>query len=428
MPTQLCLTLILCSLAGFASSVWNTLIHEARFRKNAPWIIRGINEDLIRVLQLCNATSPILNPMKTLTKLTNNKMRLLALAIIVSMPCVLALSACTGSRERGTAEVRLQGAGATFPNPIYQKWFTEYNKAHPNLRFDYQSIGSGAGIKQISERTIDFGGSDAPMKDEDLRSATGEILHIPTVLGADVITYNLQGVSSELKLTPEAIAGIFLGSIKKWNDPQIASPNPGVNLPAADISVVHRSEASGTTFVFTDYLSKVSPEWKEKVGAGTAVNWPAGIGAKGNEMVTGQVKQTPNSIGYVELIYAEQNKLPYASVKNSSGQFVRPALDSITAAAAGVASQMPDDLRVSITNATGATAYPISTFTYLLVYKEQQDQAKGKALVDFLWWAIHDGQPSAKELLYAPLPAAVVQKAEQKIDSITYQGKPLRSS
>jgi phosphate transport system substrate-binding protein len=346
----------------------------------------------------------------------------------VSMTCILSLCACTGSREGGNAEVRLQGAGATFPNPIYQKWFSEYNKAHQNLRFDYQSIGSGGGIKQISERTIDFGGSDAPMKDDDLKAAKGEILHIPTVLGADVITYNLQGVSTDLKLTPEAIAGIFLGNIKKWNDPQIASPNPGVNLPAVDITVVHRSEASGTTFVFTDYLSKVSAEWKEKVGAGTAVNWPTGIGAKGNEMVTGQVKQTPNSIGYVELIYAEQNKLPYAWVKNSSGQFVRPTLDSITAAAAGVANQMPDDLRISITNASGAEAYPISSFTYLLVYKEQPDQAKGKALVDFLWWAIHDGEQMSKDLLYAPLPQTVVEKAERKIKSITYQGKPLLSA
>ncbi len=355
------------------------------------------------------------------------KMNNMIVTLILVGLSTLALSACKGSSD-GNAEVRLQGAGATFPNPIYQKWFTHYNKAHPNLKFDYQSIGSGGGIKQIFERTIDFGGSDAPMKDEDLKAAKGEILHIPTVLGADVITYNVQGVTSDLKLTPEAIAGIFLGNVKKWNDPQILSSNPGVNLPQADITVVHRSEASGTTFVFTDYLSKASPEWKEKVGAGTAVSWPVGIGAKGNEMVTGQVKQTPNSIGYVELIYAEQNKLPYASVKNSAGEFVRPTLDSITAAAAGVANQMPDDLRVSITNAPGATAYPISTFTYLLVYKEQQDQAKGKAFVDFLWWAIHDGQPLAKELLYAPLPEAVVQKAEQKINSITYQGKPLRSS
>ena len=358
----------------------------------------------------------------------NAKLNAIIAIFAAAMSAVL-LSACTGPQTGSTGEVRLQGAGATFPNPIYQKWFSEYNKSHPNLKFDYQSIGSGGGIRQISERTVDFGGSDAPMKDEDLKAAKGEILHIPTVLGADVITYNLQGISTDLKLTPETIAGIFLGNITKWNDPQIASSNAGVNLPASDIATIHRSEGSGTTFVFTDYLSKVSSEWKEKVGAGASVNWPGkGMGAKGNEGVTGQVKQTPNSIGYVELIYAEQNKLPYASIKNSAGAFVRPALESITAAAAAVAGQMPDDLRVSITNSPSPTAYPISSFTYLLVYKEQQDQAKGKALVDFLWWAIHDGEQMAKDLLYAPLPQEVVKKAEQKINSITYQGKPLRTS
>lgn len=362
--------------------------------------------------------------------MTDSKARLRAVTSILTIAMFpLILSACSGSTGGSTAEVRLQGAGATFPNPIYQKWFSEYNKAHPNLKFDYQSIGSGGGIRQISERTVDFGGTDAPMKDEDLKAAKGEIIHIPTVLGADVVTYNVQGVSTELKLSPEAIAGIFLGHITKWNDPQIASSNPGANLPASDISTVHRSDGSGTTFVFTDYLSKVSPEWKEKVGAGTSVNWPGkGLGAKGNEGVTGQVKQTPNSIGYVELIYAEQNKLPYASVRNAAGAFVRPELESITAAAAGAAGQMPDDLRVSITNSPSASAYPISSFTYLLVYKEQQDQAKGKALVDFLWWAIHDGEQMAKDLLYAPLPQEVVKKAEQKIDSIIFQGKPLRTS
>ena len=349
-------------------------------------------------------------------------------AFLVAALSALVVGACTNSPTGSNAEVRLTGAGATFPNPIYQKWFSEYNKAHANLKFDYQSIGSGGGIRQVSEGTVDFGGSDAPMKDEDLKAAKGEILHIPTVLGADVITYNLPEVSTELKLTPETIAGIFLGTIKKWNDLQITSSNPGVHLPASDITVIHRSDGSGTTFVFTDYLSKVSPEWKERVGAGTSVNWPVGNGAKGNEGVMGQVKQTPNSIGYVELIYAEQNKLPYASVRNLAGEFVRPALESITAAAASVAGQIPGDLRVSITNASGASAYPISSFTYLLVYKEQQDQTKGKALVDFLWWAIHDGEQMAKDLLYAPLPQEVVKKAEQKIDSITHQGKPLRSS
>jgi phosphate transport system substrate-binding protein len=351
----------------------------------------------------------------------NTRSRAIAIILMAAMSAFV-LSACK-------QEVRLQGAGATFPNPIYQKWFSEYNKAHPNLRFDYQSIGSGGGIRQITERTVDFGGSDAPMKDEDLKAVKGEILHVPTVLGADVITYNLAGISTELKLSPEAIAGIFLGKITKWNDPLIAASNAGASFPASDITVVHRSEGSGTTFVLTDYLSKVSPEWKERVGTGPSVNWPGkGVGAKGNEGVMGQVKQTPNSIGYVELIYAEENQLPYASVRNAAGIFVRPALESITAAASGVASQMPDDLRVSITNSPSASAYPISSFTYVLVYKEQQDQAKGKALVDFLWWAIHDGQQMAKDLLYAPLPGEVVKKAEQKIDSITYQGKPLRTS
>jgi phosphate transport system substrate-binding protein len=333
---------------------------------------------------------------------------------------------CGGSGGPSAA-IRVQGAGATFPNPIYQKWFSDYNKANPNVMFDYQSIGSGGGIKQIVSRTVDFGGSDAPMKDEELASAPGEILHIPTVLGADVVTYNLAGVESDLKLAPEAVAGIFLGSIVKWNDPAIASANPGMTLPDRNITVVHRSDGSGTTFVFTEYLSKVSPEWREKVGAGTSVNWPVGIGAKGNEGVTGQIKNTPNSIGYVELIYAVENRLPHAAIKNPAGEFVQPALGSITEAASGAAAQMPDDLRVSITCAPGSTAYPIAAFTYLLIYREQEDQAKGTALVDFLWWAIHDGQQVAREKNYAPLPREVVGKAEQKIKSITHQGKPILS-
>lgn len=350
------------------------------------------------------------------------------LALFTLSLSILSSVGCSNTSGGAGGEIRLQGAGATFPNPLYQKWFSEYNKTNANLKFDYQSIGSGGGIQQISDKTIDFGGSDAPMKDDQLAKAQGQILHIPTVLGAVVITYNLPNVTTELKLTPEAIAEVFLGTVKKWNDPAIASVNEGVALPASDITVVHRSDGSGTSFVFTDYLSKVSPEWKSGPGAGTQVNWPAGLGAKGNEGVTGQVKQSPNSIGYVELIYAEQNKLPVASIKNAAGQFVRPSLDSITAAAASVAGQMPDDMRVSITNAPGATAYPISSFTYLLIYKDQPDQAKGKALVDFLWWAVHDGEQMARDLLYAPLPQEVVQKAEAKINSITYQGKPLRAS
>ncbi len=354
----------------------------------------------------------------------------LAIALLAVSLSALTFVGCSGTAGGPDAggEIRLTGAGATFPNPIYQKWFSEYNKMHPNLKFDYQSIGSGGGIKQISEQTVDFGGSDAPMTDDALQKAPGELLHIPTVLGAVVITYNLPSVTTDLKLTPEAIAGIFLGKITKWNDPAITATNPDAKLPGDTITSVHRSDGSGTSFVFTDYLSKVSPEWKAGPGAGVSVAWIGGVGAKGNEGVTGQVKQTPNSIGYVELVYAEQNKLPVAEIKNSSGDFIKPTLESITAAAAGAAGQMPEDLRVSITNAPGQAAYPISSFTYILVYKDQKDQAKGKAVADFLWWAIHDGEGMAKDLTYAPLPTEVVKKAEQKINSITFQGKPLHTS
>src|ERR1041385_3802589 len=326
----------------------------------------------------------------------------------------------------GAGNVSLHGAGATFPNPLYQKWLSEYEKVNPAVKVDYQAIGSGGGIKQLKEQTIDFGASDAPMKDEDLKSAPGEVLHIPTVLGAVVITYNLQGISQPLRFSPEALADIFLGKIKKWNDPKIAADNPGVTLPATDITVVHRSDSSGTSAVFTDYLSKVSAEWKEKVGSGVSPSWPIGIGGKGNEGVTGQVKNTPNTLGYVELAYAAQNKLPVALVKNSSGSFIEPSIEAVTAAAAASAASMPDDLRISITNATGAQAYPISSYTYILVYKDQKDAGKGKALVDFLWWGIHDGENFAKELQYAPLPADIVKKAEAKINLVTSNGKALR--
>ena len=333
---------------------------------------------------------------------------------------------CNGAKGPSSGSVSLQGAGASFPNPLYQKWLSEYGQHQPNVKIDYQSIGSGGGIKQLKEQTIDFGASDAPMKDEDLKSAPGEILHVPTVLGAVVITYNLQGVSQPLRFSPEVIADIFLGKIKKWNDPKIAADNPGVTLPAADITVVHRSDSSGTSAVFTDYLSKVSPEWKEKVGAGVSPSWPAGLGGKGNEGVTGQVKNTPNTIGYVELAYAVQNKLPAAQVKNSSGSYITPSIDTVVAAAAASAANTPDDLRVSITNATGPQAYPISSYTYILVYKNQKDAGKGKALVDFLWWGIHDGEGFAKALQYAPLPDDIVKRAEGKIKSITANGAALR--
>jgi phosphate transport system substrate-binding protein len=343
-------------------------------------------------------------------------------------PCVLAvlilLAACSG--DHTTGPVQLTGAGATFPNPLYQKWLSEYGKLHQNVKIDYQSIGSGGGIKQIRDGTIDFGASDSPMKDEDLKSAPGEILHIPTVLGAVVITYNLEGAPQTLQFTPDVIADIFLGKIKKWNDARITGANAGAKLPNSDITVVHRSDSSGTSAVFTDYLSKVSPEWKEKVGTGTAPSWPVGIGAKGNEGVTGQVKNTPNTIGYVELIYAEQNKLPVAQLKNASGAFVVPSSDSVSAAAAASADTTPEDLRVSITNAPGAQAYPISSYTYILVYKNQKDATKGKVLVDFLWWGIHDGTGFVKELSYVPLPADIVKRAEAKINSITAGGAALR--
>jgi len=346
-----------------------------------------------------------------------------------SVVLLLASIACnnTGGSGGGSGSVSLQGAGASFPSPLYQKWLSEYGKLHANIRIDYQSIGSGGGIKQLKEQTVDFGASDAPMSDADLKSAPGEILHIPTVLGAVVITYNLEGVKQPLRFSSEVLADIFLGKLKKWNDPKIAADNPGVILPANDITVVHRSDSSGTSAVFTDYLAKVSPEWKEKVGAGVSPSWPTGIGGKGNEGVTGQVKNTPNTIGYIELVYAVKNNLPVAHIKNAGGNFIEPTIDAVTAAAAASAASMPDDLRVSITNAAGPQAYPISSYTYILVYKDQKDASKGKSLVDFLWWGLHDGEGFAKELQYAPLPADIVKKAEAKINSVTANGAVLRS-
>lgn len=340
---------------------------------------------------------------------------------------LLALAACSGQQgSAGGGPVSLQGAGASFPNPIYQKWLSEYTKSHPEARIDYQSIGSGGGQKQIVAQTIDFGASDSPMSDADLKNAPGELLHIPTVLGAVVLTYNLPGLTQPLRFSPGVVAGIFLGEIKKWNDSRLKADNPGVEFPNTDVTVVHRSDGSGTSAVFTDYLSKVSPEWKEKVGAGTSPNWPVGLGGKGNEGVSGQIKQTPSTIGYVELVYAVQNNLPVALLKNSAGNDVAPTLEAVTAAAAESVATTPEDLRVSITNASGTGAYPISSYTYVLVYKEQKEQAKGKALADFLWWGIHQGEGFAKGLNYAPLPEEIVKRAESKIDSMTWQGQPLR--
>jgi len=345
---------------------------------------------------------------------------------LITVSCffvLLVVASCGGNVGN---EIRLQGAGATFPNPLYQKWLSEYGKLSPKVKIDYQSIGSGGGIKQIQARTVDFGASDAPMTDAELKASPAELIHVPTVLGAVVLTYNLQGVSKPLRFSPDVIADIFLGKITKWNDPRIKADNTDATLPAADITVVHRAEASGTSFVFSDYLSKVSADWKQKMGADKSPNWPVGQGGKGNEGVTGQIKQQPNTIGYVELAYAVQNKLPVALVKNASGSFVEPSIDAVTAAASASAATTPDDLRVSITNANGAGAYPISSYTYVLAYKAQTDAAKGKALVDFLWWGIHDGEKFAKELQYAPLPDEIVKRAEAKINSITSGGKPLR--
>ena len=347
------------------------------------------------------------------------------LALVIAATATFLFASCGGNT--GTSgEVRLQGAGATFPNPLYQKWLSEYGKFNANIKIDYQSIGSGGGIKQIQARTVDFGASDAPMTDAELKASPGELIHIPTVLGAVVITYNLSGVAKPLRFSPDVIADIFLGKITRWNDARIKADNPDANLPSTDLTVVHRAESSGTSFVFTDYLAKVSAEWKEKVGADKAPKWPVGQGGKGNEGVTGQLKQQPNTIGYVELAYAVQNRLPVALVKNASGNFVEPSIDAVTAAAAASAPNTPDDLRVSITNANGSNVYPISSYTYILVYKEQPDALKGKAVIDFVWWGIHDGEKFASDLQYAPLPGEIVKRAEAKINSITAGGKPLR--
>jgi phosphate transport system substrate-binding protein len=318
----------------------------------------------------------------------------------------------------------INGAGATFPYPMYSKWFDEYHKKNANLQINYQSIGSGGGIKQVTEGTVDFGATDGPMNDDQLKAYQDKhgsgILHFPTVMGAVVPTYNITGVDAALNFTPEALAGIFLGKITKWNDPAIAGTNKGVKLPAEDIVVVHRADGSGTTYCWTDYLSKVSEEWKNKVGKGTSVNWPSpgSLGGKGNEGVTGTVKNTPNSIGYVELIYAESNKIPYGNVKNAAGVFVKASLAAVSAAAAGAAKDMPEDFRVSITNAPGKDSYPISTFTWLLIPEKFSDAAKRDAIKGFLKWALSDGQNYAEALSYAKLPKEVVAKETKAINKV----------
>ena len=315
------------------------------------------------------------------------------------------------------AQTTLNGAGATFPYPMYSKWFSEYHKAHPDVEINYQSIGSGGGIRQVLAGTVDFGASDGPMTDEQLAQAKTKILHVPTVLGADVPAYNIPGVTAELKFTPEALAGIFLGKITNWNDKAIASANPDVKLPNDQIIVIHRSDGSGTTYIWTDYLSKISAEWQGQAGKGTSVKWPVGLGGKGNEGVAGMIRQMQGSIGYIELIYAIQNKIPYGVVKNAAGNFVKASLESVTAAAAS-APKMPADFRVSITNAPGKDAYPISSFTWLLIPAQSKDAAKGKILSDLLTWIVNDGQKMTADLAYAPLPESVVAKVKEEIKQV----------
>ncbi|TRZ99609.1 MAG: phosphate ABC transporter substrate-binding protein PstS [Deltaproteobacteria bacterium] len=319
----------------------------------------------------------------------------------------------------------INGAGATFPYPLYSKWFYEYSNANPGVKFNYQSIGSGGGIKQITAGTVDFGATDAPMTEEEMGKLPGAILHIPTAMGAVVVVYNLDKVETGLKMTPDVLAGIFLGKITKWNDPKIAELNKGVTLPNADIVVAHRSDGSGTTDIFTNYLSTVNTGWKTTVGAGKAVNWPVGLGGKGNEGVAGVVKQTPGAVGYVELAYAKQNKMSVASLRNREGNFVMPTLEATSAAAAGVEKSMPADFRVSLVDAPGKDSWPISGLTWLLVYKDQKDPAKGKALVQFLKWAIRDGQKMEAALDYAAIPTPVVEKIDKTLRLITSGGKPL---
>ena len=322
-----------------------------------------------------------------------------------------------GASSFADAQMLINGAGATFPYPIYSKWFDEYARVDPSVRFNYQSIGSGGGQKQILEQTVDFGASDGPMSDENLAKAKGKILHIPTVAGAVVVTYNLPD-SPKLKLDGPVVADIFLGQITKWNDKRIAALNPGVKLPDTDIIVAHRSDGSGTTYIFTDYLTSVSKDWADKVGKGTSVKWPTGLGAKGNEGVAGQVKQLPGTIGYVELVYAHQNKLPFADLKNSSGKFITASLDSVTEALAS--ATIPDDFRFSMVNAPGEKAYPVSGATWLLVYEQQKDPAKGKKLVEFLNWAASKGEGMASSLDYAPLPDSVQKRVQERIKTIKY--------
>ena len=330
-----------------------------------------------------------------------------------------------GGGTSGGSSQRLQGVGASFPKPIYEKWVNEYGKVNNGARIDYQSTGSSAGIKAVQQQTADFGASDEPMTGEEMTAAQSEVLHIPTVLGAVVLTYNVEDLTAPLKLSPQTVVDIFLGRIKKWNDPKIAADNSGVNLPDREITVVYRSDGSGTTNVFNNYLGKVSPDWTVK-GQNMTLPQGVGLGAQRNDGVMGQVKQTPNTIGYVELTFAKANNLPSALIKNAAGNFVEATIETVTAAAADSVQTTPDDLRVDITNAAGANAYPISSYTYILAYKDQKDAGKGKLLSDFLWWATHDGQAFARDLHYAQLPAGIVTKVENRLKLMTSGGQPIK--
>lgn len=357
---------------------------------------------------------------------------LVAATVAVSAACSgqqMGSGNSSGASGSSGGTVQLQGSGSTFVKPMMDKWTSEFGKLNAGTRIDYQSTGSGAGIKAIQNQTADFGATDAAMSNDELaQAAAGKIVHIPVVLGAVVLTYNLKEISQPLRLTPEIIADIYLGKIKKWNDPMIAKENPGVTFPGSDITPVFRADGSGTSDVITDFLSKTVPEFKEKIGRTKNPQLPQGIGigGKGNEGVMGQVKNTPNTIGYVELTFAKANNLPAAVIKNKAGNFVEPNSDTVSNAAAGMVASFPDDLRSEITNAEGANAYPISGIVYVLAYAEQKDAAKGKALVDFLWWALHDGSTFVRDLHYAPIPAELVEKASAKINSLTNNGKPLR--
>ena len=343
----------------------------------------------------------------------------------------VALSAACGGSTSGpvrppseassSGTIKINGAGATFPLPIYSKWFSEYNKLHSNVEINYQSIGSGGGIRQLLERTVFFGASDQPMSDEMLAKAPGTVLHFPTVLGAVVPIYNIEGLSTQIKFTGPVLADIFLGKITKWNDPAIAKINSGTSLPSSDITVVHRSDGSGTTFVWADYLSKISPEWKQKVGSNSSLNWPVGVGGKGNEGVAGLVRQSPASIGYVELVYALQNKISYGAVQNQGGEFINPDISSVTAAAAGAMPTMPKDFRVSITNSPGQGAYPISSFTWILLYENPDDKNQAGVMNDFMKWALSSGQPMAEVLGYARLPDALISLELEQLNRIRVQ-------